>query len=362
ILIIMEETHDTPSQVDQANLQVSSRSIPYIKYNRSNYSSPLISADYVSKKGILFNADVLDLLTNIKKETIDLAFADPPFNLGKNYEVAELNDSMAAEAYRGWCRTWLLEIARVLKPGGALFLYHWPLWLMDLGAWLNSLPLLEYKSWIALKMKNGFPIKGRIQPAHYGLLYYVKVGGKPTFNVVRSKSPTCRHCGELIRDYGGYRKKFEQYEDEDGVPWIALSDFWEDTRPERHYKARENKINELPMHVPERAILMASNPGDVVLDCFAGGGSTLHAAHYHDRLWIGGEIGDTSMILRRINTFFGSEETKPSTHLLKCFHKRFRTAISKLDLNQERPIEKAGRMESIPKSMDKYASKSKIMP
>src|SRR5205085_4047616 len=113
---------------------------------------------------------------------------------------------------------------------------------MDLGAWLNGLPILEYKSWIAIKMKNGFPIKGRLHPAHYGILYYVKRGAKPNFNIVRTKSPTCRHCGELIRDYGGYRKKFERYEDENGIPWISLSDFWDDTRPERHNKTRENQV------------------------------------------------------------------------------------------------------------------------
>jgi hypothetical protein len=77
--------------------------------------------------------------------------------------------------------------------GGALFLCHWPKSLMELGAWLSSLETLEYKFWIALKMKSGFPIKGRIHPAHYGLLYYVKKGAQPTFNVVRHRSPRCRN-------------------------------------------------------------------------------------------------------------------------------------------------------------------------
>src|SRR5207247_10370891 len=130
----------------------------------------------------------------------------------------------------------LLECTRVLKPGGALFLYHLPKTLMQLGTWLSSVvDALDYKAWIALKMKSGFPIKGRIHPAHYGLLYFVKKGAERTFNVVRQRSPRCRNkkCRELVRDYGGYRGKYKQFE-ADGDVWIEISDFWEEPRPATH--------------------------------------------------------------------------------------------------------------------------------
>ncbi|MBV9867333.1 MAG: site-specific DNA-methyltransferase [Abitibacteriaceae bacterium] len=350
-----------------SEINMPNREIQYLKHNGHNYTSPRISADYISQNGILFHSDCLDLLKNIRDSTIDLVFVDPPFNLGKNYNVPDFNDGMAKEAYRGWCRTWLLELIRVLKPGGALFLYHWPYWLMDLGAWLNSISIVEYKSWIALKMKNGFPSKGRIQPAHYGLLYYTKTGSKPTFNVVRVKSPTCRHCGKLIRDYGGYREKFRRYEaDGDGIPWISVSDFWDDTRPARQDKERASQTNELPLHVPERAILMASNPGDIILDCFAGGGSTLHAAKLTGRQWIGGEIGEPVEALGRIAKFFGTEETsRPSQQLLMCFQKKFREEIIKIDTSgNDRPIVKVGQVhngQNGQASVDSYSSKSKVL-
>jgi hypothetical protein len=218
---------------------------------------------------------------------------------------------------------------------------------MDLGAWLNTLPSIEYKSWIALKMKNGFSISRRLQPAHYGLLYYVKCGAQPTFNIVKYRSPTCRHCGELIRDYGGYRHTFKAFEDSQGIPWIGLSDFWEDTSPARHDKARDIKTNELPVYISERAILMASNPGDVVLDCFAGGGSSLHAALSNDRLWIGADIGDSSPMLRRIASFFGTTEVAPSSQrLLSCFNKPFRDALKQVNIRKKRPILKVGMLNN----------------
>lgn len=275
--------------------------------------------EYASNKGLFLRADCLRLLDGIKDNSIDLVFVDPPFNLGKEYEQGHYNDSMGIEVYRTWCHEWLLELIRVLRPGGALFLYHWPHWLMQLGAWMMTMPNIQYKSWIALKMKSGFPIKGRLHPAHYGILYFVKRGEKATFNLVRHRTPTCRHCGKMTRDYGGYRKKFERFEDEGGIPWIQISDFWEDTRPARQDKMRGNTINELPVHIPERAILMASNPGDVVLDIFGGSGSTYQASQIHDRLWIGCELGDSEPTLKRLASFSQEKIAQPSARIRGCF-------------------------------------------
>jgi site-specific DNA-methyltransferase (adenine-specific) len=310
----------------------------------------------------LLRSDCLDLLANMKKESVDLVFADPPFNLGKDYKVKGFNDrSLNEEEYRGWCRTWLIELTKVLKPGGALFLYHWPKWLMDLGAWMNTISTLEYRSWVAVKMKAGFPIKGRLHPAHYGLLYYTKKGAEPTFNVVRSKSPTCRKCGELLRDYGGYMKTYERFTESNGSLWVQISDFWEDTRPARQEKSRESRINELPMQIPERAILMATNPGDIVLDCFAGGGSTLHAAHMSGRNWIGSELGIPTAALRRLGTFIGVEEdSHPSRKILNCFNERFRNEILHVKSSKNRPVRKI-ELLGRPDAEEKYASKSKVI-
>ena len=139
---------------------------------------------YTSKQGILFQGDCLALMSKMRSDSVDLVFADPPFNLGKHYKTEAFTDLLETEAYRSWCQTWLLEMVRVLRPGGSLFLYHWPKWLMEIGHWLNSLPALEYRSWIALKLKSGFPIKNRLHPAHYGILYYTKNGDAHKLNVV----------------------------------------------------------------------------------------------------------------------------------------------------------------------------------
>lgn len=353
----MSKKNRTPGGRDVDNISPS-RYISHVNLNGS--IAPPIAPQYIGERGILFRANCLDLLANMRQGSVDLVFADPPFNLGKRYEDPGVSDQYHDEAYRGWCRTWMLEAIRVLKPGGALFVYHWPKWLMDFGAWLNGVPDVEFRSWIALKMKNGFPIRKRLHPAHYGLLYFTKRGAEPTFNVVRSKSPTCRKCGELLRDYGGYRDKYRKYEDSEGIPWIQISDFWEDTRPAVYDKARDHEINELPLQIPERAILLATNPGDLVLDCFAGAGSTIHAAERTGRYWIAGDLGESEATLRRIATFWGTKEkgTVPKK-IAMSFTKKFRDAIPRMQEEGEHRIETVAPMH-VDTTARLYAPRSKV--
>ncbi len=317
---------------------------------------------YLSQNGVLFEADCMDFLSVVRTDSVDTVFVDPPFNLGKVYESTDFNDNLDIESYRKWCRGWLIELVRVLRPGGSLFIYHWPLWLMDLGSWLNTLPTLTYRSWIALNMKTGFPIKNRVHPAHYGILYYTKNGDKPTFNVVRYKTPTCRHCGKEQRDYGGYRDKFVKYEDESGVPWIQISDFWDDTRPARQDKSRQLQINELPVHIPERVILMSTNPGDIVLDCFAGGGSTIHAADMHDRLWLASDLGSTSAILERLASLKGRQENfNLDQRLQDSFYNGFiGNVIENAQKDKKRPIMNT-QSDELDFPRDSTVSKSKTL-
>ena len=336
-----------------------SRYISHVHVRGSRLVTAKIHARFVGKSGVFVEGDCLDVLANMRQNTVDLVFLDPPFNIGKTYDRAVVEDDFGPEIYKGLCRTWILESIRVLRPGGALFIYHLPRFLIDLGAWLNSIHLVKYKAWIALKMKSGFPIRGRLHPAPYGLLYYIKTGGEPTFNVVRQRSPKCRNCKELIRDYGGYLGKYSKYQD-GGDLWVQISDFWDDTRPASHDKLRATRMNELPLQIPERAILLASKAGDVVLDCFAGGGSTLQTAEQSGRKWIGIDMASYKSSLQRIKTFLDSKETSlPSRRLLECFKPEFvRAALTVKPRAPSRPIKRTSPLKN--KSGDRFRSKSRI--
>src|SRR5215467_13908121 len=93
---------------------------------------------HATENGKLYQGDCLEFLGSIKSKTVHTFFADPPFNLGKNYGE-RCSDDLSESAYLEWSKRWLSEAARIIVPGGALFVYNLPKWLMPMGCHLNSL-------------------------------------------------------------------------------------------------------------------------------------------------------------------------------------------------------------------------------
>jgi len=245
---------------------------------------------YQSKLGRLYQGDCLDFLSQTNEATIDLVFADPPFNLGKNYGHG-VNDSLADEHYLSWCARWIRECVRVLKSGGAFYLFNLPRWNVELGHRLNEEGML-FRHWIAIDIKYSLPIPGRLYPSHYSLLYYTK--GKPRFfERPRVPVPICRHCGGDIKDYGGHRGKLNP-------AGLNVADVWTDIPPVRHNSTKRRSANELSIKLLRRVLSISTRPGDLVFDPFGGSGTTYVAAEETHRHWIGVELGDCDPIIRRL--------------------------------------------------------------
>ena len=280
---------------------------------------PILQTPY----GRLYEADCLKLLLTLDAESVDLAFADPPFNLGKKYS-SNIDDARADHDYLTWCHLWLDEMVRVLKPGGSLFLWNLPKWNLLLGAYLSG--KLTFRHWIAVDIKYSLPIQKRLYPSHYSLLYFVK-GNKPAiFHPDRMPVPCCRHCGGELRDYGGYKDKMNP-------KGVNLSDVWTDIPPVRHAKYKKRDANALALKLMDRIVSMASDPDSLVLDPFGGSGTTYVAAELTGRRWVGCEL-ECSTILER----FGSIE-EDRKHLAQIQENK-NTLFTTVDLARRK---KAGR-------------------
>jgi len=242
--------------------------------------------------GVLYEGDCLKLLPFISDGTIDTVFADPPFNLAKEYGM-NVDDNRPDEEYVRWCRQWLDECVRIVKPGGAIFIYNLPKWNVIIGNYLTESGL-DFRHWIAINVKLSLPIPGRLYPSHYSLLYYTK--GKPnTFRRIRTPIERCRHCGGEIKDYGGHRGAMNP----NGV---NLTDVWNDITPVRHwkFKSRRRSVNQLSTKVLERVIHLSTREGDVILDPFGGSGTTFDVCERLNRNWIGIEIDSCDIIIERL--------------------------------------------------------------
>ncbi len=237
--------------------------------------SPFVRAgtrpDYATSMGALFTKDCLSVLPEISAEVIDTVFADPPFNIGKEYRE-RTNDRLPDNEYIAWCKSWVGECVRVLKPGGSLFIYNLPKWNIPIGAHLNNLGM-EFRHWISVEISACLPIPGRLHPSHYSLLYYSK--GRPkTFRRIRTPILRCRHCDGEVKDYGGHR-------DAMNPNGVTLKDVWTDIPPVRHwkFKSKNRTANALSTKILDRVIEMSTRPGDVVLDPFGGSGQRLSSAN-----------------------------------------------------------------------------------
>jgi len=222
--------------------------------------------------------DCASFLDGIAKEhpqgVFDLAFADPPYNLAKNYGAYD--DALTDQHYLEWCNKWLDGMGRTLKPGGSLFVVNLPKWAIHHAVFLNT--RLEFRHWIVWDALSD--PRGKIMPAHYALLYYTKPGRKPVFNysplsgkanrehVLPPDSP--KYC---LRSACVKRRKLLGDDDK-----VELSDVWFDIHRIKHKRDRDAHPCQLPEKLMERIIRLTTNQGDLVLDPFCGSGTTAIAA------------------------------------------------------------------------------------
>lgn len=226
----------------------------------------------------IFAGDSIELLRAIPDNSIDITFADPPFNLKKKYNGYK--DSLEFDEYLKWCELWIKEMVRVTKPSGSIFVHNIPKWLTYYSTYLNK--YATFKHWISWDAPTS-PMGKSLQPAHYGILYYVKEPGKTKFYELRYPHKRCRKCGYLLKDYGGKKGLLHPF-------GPLLSDVWADIHRIKHNKYRDEHPCQLPIHLLERLILMSTDEADIVLDPFMGTGTTAIAAKRLGRNYIGFEL------------------------------------------------------------------------
>lgn len=231
-------------------------------------------------KGFINNiilGDCLKIMKKIPDGTIDVTFADPPFNLKKSYN--RYNDKRSVEEYLSWCKEWLKEMVRVTKDTGAIFVHNIPKWLIYFASYLNEIAI--FKHWIAWDAM-GVPLGKTLLPNHYGILYYIK-SKEYKFYDIRGLHKRCRVCNYVLKDYGGKKDQMHQF-------GPIGSDVWTDIHRIRHRKRRDEHPCQLPIHLLERLLLMTTDEGDIVLDPFVGTGTTAIAAKKLGRQFIGIDI------------------------------------------------------------------------
>ncbi|MBP3955585.1 site-specific DNA-methyltransferase [Gemmata sp. G18] len=245
------------------------------------------------RKNDVIEGDCIQVLGGLPEGCADLVFADPPFNIGYQYDVYD--DRRAKADYLAWTEKWLAAAARALAPHGSLFLAIGDEFVAEHKVRLDALGL-TMRNWIVWHYTFGVNCSKKFNRSHAHILYYVRDPKNYKFFPDAVRVPSARMTtyadrranpvGKLPDDTWVLRPQ------ESDVHFQSGADTWHVPRVCGTFTERTGHPCQMPEAVLERIVRVASEPGDLVLDPFAGSGTTLAVAKKLGRDYLGVELSE----------------------------------------------------------------------
>jgi adenine-specific DNA-methyltransferase len=222
--------------------------------------------------------DCLQLLPTIADESVDLVFADPPYNIGKQF--GEFRDSWPSDKeYAEWCYQWLELVIRKLRPTGSLYLMSSTQAMPYLDLWLRE------RLTVVSRIVWHYDSSGVQARKHFGSLY------EPILFCVKDpRAYTFNAEAIQIEARTGAVRKLIDYRKATPAPYKSTKvpgNTWYIPRVRYRMPQYEDHPSQKPEALLERIIKASSNPGELILDPFAGTFTTCAVAHRLGRRSIG---------------------------------------------------------------------------
>lgn len=244
---------------------------------------------YSHPRGQLYQGDSIDWLKSLAPESVDLIFADPPYNIKK----ANWDNFESQEQYIQWSLQWISEAARILKPTGSLYLCGFSEILADL-----KHPASRYFKgcrWLIWHYKNKANLGDDWGRSHESIIHF------------RKSDRVKLNIGDVRIPYGAHTLKYPSH------PQAKTSAYGKGTARKRENwtpnpkGAKPKDVIEIPTtcngmgettphptQKPEellrKFILASSHEGNLVIDPFSGSGTTLVVAEQLNRRWMGCDL------------------------------------------------------------------------
>jgi site-specific DNA-methyltransferase (adenine-specific) len=298
---MLEPVHISPNEVHEPSATYArNKELPtlfgeelfngtFLKLDENELVAERPALFYQHLHGSLWVGDTIAWLRSLPSESVDLVFADPPYNIKK----AEWDSFESQEAYVKWSLQWIEQVARVLKPTGTLYICGFSEILADLR--LPASRFFKGCKWLVWHYKNKANLGSDWGRSHESILHFRK-SKEFTFNTDDVRIP-----------YGEHTLKYPEH------PQAATSQYGKGTKSmaktwsphPRGAKPRDvleipttcNGMHEKtphPTQKPEellrKLVLASSNPGDLVIDPFLGSGTTAVVSEQLKRRWMGCDI------------------------------------------------------------------------
>lgn len=271
--------------IDQVTSLINELQCDYIAHNRHEASTtqePYLKTDM----GELYNTDAVDFLKNIQSESVNLIFADPPYNIKK----AEWDTFQSQKDYVEWSMTWIKEAYRVLHPDGTLYICGFSEILADI-KWAAS-HLFKGCKWLVWYYRNKANLGNDWGRSHESILHFRK-GKNHIFNTdnvrVSYNAHTLKYPSHPQAETSQYGngKKYMWMPHPDGA---KPKDVFEIPTLSNGSWERTNHPTQKPVELVKKCILASSNCGNIIVDPFGGSGTTFAVAEALGRRWKGCEI------------------------------------------------------------------------
>jgi site-specific DNA-methyltransferase (adenine-specific) len=254
----------------------------------ANKSIDIITPYMETSCGSLYNEDAIKFMKSLDDCSVDLIFADPPYNIKK----AEWDTFSSQKEYVEWSMEWIREAQRILSNNGSLYICGFSEILADV-KWAAS-SLFKGCKWLVWFYRNKGNLGNDWGRSHESILHFRK-SEKFIFNINEVRIPYNAHTlkypkrtqAETSQFGNGVKSDYVWEPNPSGakpkdvleIPTIANSSWEKTIHP-----------TQKPVELLRKIILSSSNPDSLIYDPFGGSGTTYAVAEAYNRKWIGTEL------------------------------------------------------------------------
>lgn len=267
---------------------------PEIVFDFNSLFNTQLTEEYMNNNNSMaILGDSLSVLKKMRDKSVQLIFADAPYNIGKDF--GNNSDKWeSVHAYIEWCKTWIDECMRVLSDNGTMYFMtatqHMP--------YLDVFASEKYN--VLCRIIWSYDSSGVQSKKIYGSLY------EPILMISKTSksSYTFNYEDILVEAKTGAKRKLIDYRKNPPQPYSSQKvpgNVWDFSRVRFKMDEYENHPTQKPEALLERIIKASSNPGDVVLDPFSGSFTTSAVAVRLGRVGVGIDMNEEyyEMGLRR---------------------------------------------------------------